>query len=351
MNPYSKLRSHQLWRRAVSNVSRQEFDPVVSVKFAIGSNDRIATAGSCFAQHISRRLDQIGFNYFVPEAGENLSEKDRRVRNYRVFSARFGNIYTTRQLVQLFDEAFAGTERAEAVWERPDGRFVDPYRPQIEPDGFADPEAVRAARIQHLGHVRTMFEQADVFVFTLGLTESWVCQKDGSVFPLAPGVVAGSFVAGDHGFVNFTAAEVESDLRQFLDKVKVVNPGLKVLLTVSPVSLIATYEDRNVLVATTYSKSVLRVAADMIWREYDWVDYFPSYEIITGSYNSGMYYCSDARDVNSLGVAHAMRVFTNNYVAGRGREFSASHEETPPRATESVARVVCDEEAIAQTNF
>src|SRR3546814_5220395 len=72
------------------------------------------------------------------------------------------------------------------------------------------------------------------------------------------------------------------------------------LLTVSPVPLIATYEPEHVLCATTYSKSVLRVAATMLARGREWVDYYPSYEIITGSYNRSVYYESDYRGVNSL---------------------------------------------------
>jgi hypothetical protein len=350
MNPYNKLPNHHMWRRAVSQVARQDFDPVVKPRFEIQRYDRIATAGSCFAQHISRKLDQIGFNYFVPEAGEELAEGERKRRNFRVFSARFGNIYTTRQLLQLFEEAFEGRARTEHVWQRRDGRYVDPYRPQVEPDGFATPEEVAAARAEHLEYVRAMFERADLFVFTLGLTESWIRRDDGSVFPLAPGVVAGAFNETDYSFINFSVAEVEADLAAFLDKLKAVNPRVKVLLTVSPVPLIATYEDRNVLVATTYSKSVLRVAADSMWRKYDWVDYFPSFEIITGSFNYGMYYEDDAREVNHLGVAHAMRVFTGNYVAGRAKTRVIDDAAKVEAYAKQQTNVVCDEEVIAQVS-
>jgi len=353
MNPYSNLPRHHFWRRAVSTANRHEFDPVTSVKFTVSVKDRIATAGSCFAQHISRTLDRFGLHYFVTESGEDLTEAERVARNYLVFSARFGNIYTTRQLIQLFDEAFGRRTPSEHVWRRPDGRLVDPYRPVIEPDGFVDVDTLRASRTEHLVCVRKMFEQADILVFTLGLTEAWLSREDGSVFPLAPGVSGGDYDERHYSFVNLGVAEVEADMRRFLDELKVINPGVKVLLTVSPVPLIATYEDRNVLVATTYSKSVLRVAADTISRAYPWVDYFPSFEIITGSYNYGMYYGDDAREVNHLGVAHAMRVFINNYVPDRRRMPAADLDAAPgpiaaPRPRSSA---ICDEEAISFTNI
>ncbi|WP_156678797.1 GSCFA domain-containing protein [Sphingomonas profundi] len=345
-SPYSTLKDYQFWRRAVSRTETHLFDPVVAPRFRIAADARVATAGSCFAQHISRRLREIDFNYYIPEAGEHLPAEERGPRNYGVFSARFGNLYTTAQLHQLFLEAFGERIPHEMAWRRPDGRYVDAYRQQVEPAGFASANEVAADRARHLAAVRAMFLNADVFVFTMGLTEAWRSRVDGSVFPLAPGVVAGSFDPERYEAVNFGVEEVRGDLVRFLDRLKAVNPGVRVLLTVSPVPLIATFEDRNVLCSTTYSKSVLRVVADMVTREHDWTDYFPSFEIITGSYAGGLYYEDDYRDVNRIGVAHAMRCFLKNYV----------ERDAPPQPDAAAAQlvaaraassgVICDEEAI-----
>lgn len=344
-NPYSGLPDHHFWRRAVAGIEPFLFDPVTSVRFRIGEHERVATAGSCFAQHISNRLADIGFNYFVTEAGEHLPQAERRALNYGVFSARFGNLYTARQLLQLLQGCFDGREPEEGIWKTTDGRFVDSLRPQIVPGGLASAEDVTIARDTHLVHVRRMFEKCDVFVFTLGLTEAWRSRIDGTVFPLAPGVAGGDFDPKLHEFVNFTAADVMADLEEFLQRLKSINPGVRVILTVSPVPLIATYEKRNVLVATTYSKSVLRVAAEAAYRTHDWVEYFPSYEIITGSYNNSCYYEADYRGINSIGVNHAMRCFVRHYTGGEvGRVARISVTEIPAADSE----VVCDEEAIDQ---
>lgn len=77
-------------------------------------------------------------------------------------------------------------------------------------------------------------------------------------------------------------------------------------------------------------------------RAHGWVDYFPSYEIITGSYAGGLYYEEDHREVNHLGVAHAMRCFLQNYVdQGERRQIEAA----PDMGVAS--SVVCDEEVLA----
>lgn len=348
-NPYSGLPDHQMWRRAVSRIEPHRIDPAVAPKFRVTPEMKVATAGSCFAQHISRRLLALGFNYFVPEAGADLPPEARAARQFGVFSARFGNLYTVQQLDQLFDEATSGRARAEIAWQRPDGRYVDPYRPQVEPGGYASPEAVTKARQEHLGMVREMFLGADLFVFTLGLTEAWRSREDGSVFPLAPGVVAGSFDPERHEFHNFSVAESSAALAGFLQKLRGVNPGVRVLLTVSPVPLIATYESRHVLSSTTYSKAVLRVAAQEACDGFDFVDYFPSFEIITGSGTGGLYYEPDQREVNALGVAHAMRCFVEAYTGegrGQGVAGGAASAAKLQRSYDSASAIVCDEEAL-----
>ncbi|MBY8823046.1 GSCFA domain-containing protein [Sphingomonas colocasiae] len=341
-SPYKGLPAHQFWRRSISTVEPHRIDPVTQTRFKIGRNAQVGTAGSCFAQHISRRIMASGFNYLVTETGEGFDEQARVANNYGVFSARYGNIYTTVQLLQLFEEAFGERVPLDRAWIRPDGRFIDPYRQQVEPPGFADEDAVLADRSRHLAAVRRLFEDTDIFVFTLGLTEAWRSRRDGSVFSAAPGVVGGAFDDTEHEFVNFDVAQTYDALSRFLEKLHVINPGVKVLLTVSPIPLIATYEPRSVLVSTTYSKSVLRVAAEMAIREFDWVDYFPSYEIITGSFSGGLYYQPDWREVNALGVSHAMRCFMNNYIEGRG----STATDIAPEAVRSASAsdIVCDEE-------
>ncbi len=339
--PYSDLPDHHFWRRSIASVEVHRIDPVVRTRFRIAPTDRIATAGSCFAQHIARRLQTIGDYYLVAEDGAHLPADDRAARQYGLFSARYGNIYTAAQLWQLWREAYGEWTPVEDAWPGRDGGWVDPFRPTVET--FPTRDAVAADRAPHLAAVRQLFESCDILVFTLGLTEAWRALDDGAVYPLAPGVAGGSYDPARYAFVNYTAADVEEDMGRFLDAVKARNPGLRVILTVSPVPLAATYEDRSVLVSTTYSKAALRVAAEAMIRRFDWVDYFPSYEIIAGSPTGGLYYEPDDREVNPLGVAHVMRLFQRHYIDG---------DAVPPTSAAitadatSTGVVICDESLI-----
>jgi hypothetical protein len=344
-NPYADAKDYQLWRRAVSSVEPHLFNPVICPRVQIRRHARIATAGSCFAQNISRELQRIGFNYFIADRPADLDDAEAKRHNFGVYSARYGNIYTARQLLQLFQEAVEHRHRADKAWQRPDGRYVDPFRPLIEPDGYPTADAVVEARTEHLKDVRKVFLEADFFIFTLGLTECWESKSDGSVYPLAPGVSAGSFDPQFHAFRNLTVGEVEEDLTSFLRSLKAVNPSIRVLLSVSPVPMIATYEDRNVLVSNVYSKSVLRVAAGQAPRQFDWVDYYPAYELVVGSQAGGLYYQDDYREVNSAGVAHAMRCFVDNYVVGdEGRSFATQQNVGALESNRD--ELMCDEREI-----
>jgi hypothetical protein len=78
--------------------------------------------------------------------------------NYGTFSARYGNIYTTAQLLQTAQRAFGHFVPSDDVWLLPKGGFADPFRPAIQPGGFACREELVADREQHLSAVRHMFE-------------------------------------------------------------------------------------------------------------------------------------------------------------------------------------------------
>lgn len=225
---------------------------------------------------------------------------------------------------------------------------MDPFRPRVEPGGFASEEELAADRTRHLECVRQLFEKLDVFVFTLGLTESWEHKADHAVLPLAPGVAGGDWRPEEYEFRNYSVAEVEEDLLAFIDRLRNVNPASRVILTVSPVPLAATYERRHVLVSTGLSKAVLRVAAETCAARRDAVCYFPSYEIITGTHAGGRYFDDDLRSVKKAGVDHVMRVFFAHFAGRQPLQGIGSPTLNFLEAELAAVRdVICDEEAVS----
>jgi hypothetical protein len=266
-NPYKGLNDYCFWSRSMTTPPPGQIDPATRNASILPSHN-VATMGSCFAQHLAKYIRTSGLNYYVSESSPlGMSELEATQKNYGVFSARYGNVYTVRQAVQLFDRAFEEFSPVDGVWEK-NGRFVDAFRPQIEPEGYGSVEDVKRDVVSHLNCVRDVFTKADWFIFTLGLTEAWRSRQDGAIYPTAPGVAGGEFDSSRYEFVNFTCDEIQADLCLLIEKIQGVNPDVQILLTVSPVPLIATYENRHVWVSTTYSKAALRVAADVAERRY-----------------------------------------------------------------------------------
>ncbi|MBY0239730.1 MAG: GSCFA domain-containing protein [Burkholderiaceae bacterium] len=313
-HPYQDMPEYCFWKKGIEARSFQEVDPIASAPFVILPQDKVATAGSCFAQHISRHLKNAGFQFMETEpAHPYTSQEEAASYGYGIYTARYGNIYTARQLLQLFQRAYGLFKPKEEVWEE-GGFYVDPFRPRIQPHGFAGLEEFYADRNQHFAAIRHAFENLDVFVFTLGLTEGWESTKDGAVFPLCPGVAGGVFDQDRHVLHNFSVSEIVADMLVFIDLLKMVNASARVILTVSPVSLAATaVPTEHILSANTYSKSVLRVACQEIVAQRTCAAYMPSYEIITGPHARGRYFTEDCRTVNEAGVAHVMRVFLKHF--------------------------------------
>lgn len=161
-NPYSDLPKSAFWKTGVAQENPYEIKGIYKKKFDIPANAKIATAGSCFAQHISRYLKKNGYNVLdveppPPKLSENLHQKF----GFSMYSARYGNIYTVRQLLQLAQEVASEWTPQNYIWEK-NGKFYDALRPAVEPEGLNSPEKVVEQRRFHISRLKELFESLDL---------------------------------------------------------------------------------------------------------------------------------------------------------------------------------------------
>ncbi|MDR0550050.1 MAG: GSCFA domain-containing protein [Deltaproteobacteria bacterium] len=332
--PYSLLSSDtHFWKTAVAQRMPTQLGDIYHKKFSLDKSTKIMCAGSCFAQHIGNTLRENGFNFlnYEPTFTEHvlLAKIADQSFGYNMYSARYGNIYTTRQLRQLFLRSFDRFQPVEEFWLQND-RYYDPFRPSIEPYGYYTLQEARLMRKSHLAAVKRLFLETEVLVFTLGLTECWTHQEDGAVYPVCPGAAAGVFDPDKYKFLNLTYNDIITDLNLLVGELKEVNPKIKLLLTVSPVPLVATASDNHVLVATMKSKAILRAAAAEIYDQYDFVDYFPSYDLISSIPFGRGAFCENLRQVKPEVVKFVMTRFL------QAHGFSYQTEPTPSPKLASV---------------
>jgi len=358
MNPYTTLPPQHHWKTQLeaADLSAIDYDPAPKWIFDLAV-DRFATAGSCFAQHFARELRKAGGKYVESEPLHPLIPETSG-HGYGLFSARYGNIYTTRQLRELLEQAFGLSPIVNDLFQDKAGRWIDLLRMRAIPDGFSSRQECLLDRDYHLGRVKALFEMCDVFVFTLGLTECWENIELGICYPICPGVIDGAFRPNAHRFLNLSYDECLSDMRRSIELIHQANPKLRILLTVSPVMLVATFEPRGALQSSIASKAILRAVADRCVRDYDFVDYFPSFDIITGPQAAGRFYRDDRRDVTPEGVELVMNVFFRARCSNMPAVKPADTvpEDKPGRSQMAFARdiakameVECDEILLGQT--
>ena len=338
---FDTLPDSAFWRSGVVSGGPFDLTGLFQPKFPVTRDVAVATAGSCFAQHVGHALRGAGLAVLdVEPAPEGLDPATARSFGFNLYSARYGNIYTAAQMRQLLQDTLELTLRPAAIWTR-QGRFYDAIRPGVDPDGCASRSEVQALRHFHLTRLQDLFARAALFVFTLGMTEGW---RDaiGTVYPTAPGVIADPPEAVT--FHNFTFAEVVADLHAIRALLHHFNPAIKLLLTVSPVPLTATVSGRHVLAATTFSKAILRAAVDEFARDLADVDYVPSYEIINHPAARGRFFAANLRSVTQEGVDLVM----GQFLAAHGLRVLpavAATKATPP--DDPASDLIC-EEALAE---
>jgi hypothetical protein len=308
-NPYESLPPNAIWRTAIADRRALEIRELWKPKHPFERSQKVATFGSCFAQNLGRALQERGYAWFDAEPSPDIFVPAIQEKyNYGVFSARTGNIDTVAALRQWVSWAIGTETPPNEIWEIR-GRFFDPFRPSIEPDGFATPEELLASRRVVLRAIRNIIEHADWFVFTLGLTEGWVSSSEGHNYAMWPGTIADEFYSNNHLYKNYTFAEISSDLTWVIEAICNLNNKMRFLLTVSAVPLTATASGKHVLTATTFSKSILRAVAGTMADNLGIVDYFPSFEIITAPPFQGMFYEPDKQAVSKLGATFVMHSF------------------------------------------
>lgn len=263
-NPYKKLSKDCFWLDFINKHTFRE------PKFKIKDTDKVMTAGSCFARRISEYIKPFITEDLHPRFRlEEIYPSFKQAYQYGTFTARYDNMYTVRQFLQLFQRAFGIFNPNDTMWQRSDGKYLDAFRPEINPEGYISENEMLASRKHHFKCVREAFQNLDVLLFTLGLTEAWTSKLDGAIYPICPGVRGmGTYDSEKYAFIDFSVGDLADDFGQLLTLLKSVNNKAKIIITVSPTPMLATATGRPVIEVNFEMKSKLRVACSEICKKH-----------------------------------------------------------------------------------
>jgi len=273
VHPKHHFQKWQVWPGSFENPPVDGNFPAPDTgRFTISPSMPIASMGSCFAREIKRRLIERNYNYIAEETYHPASLHA---------SAAWERIYSTHCMRQIFEYTFEQWKPDLRWWIAPESKKVqDPYRRVILYDTIEEAEA---GFERHRMHSRKALEKASVLILTLGLTEIWQDTVDGSVISLPAGPYVNE--GGDMSRYRFRVSRYEENLinlQRIHQIMAAANPGCKMIITVSPVNLWATFRrDLDVISASCNSKSTLRAAADEFTARHENVFYFPAFEMAT----------------------------------------------------------------------
>lgn len=285
--------------------------PLLQPSFRVSPDTRVFTIGSCFARNIEQALVELGFDVPSARAGICIGSVHRSAA-----ASKFNPYAILSELTWALDPDSPFPD-PDGFIPSGDGKVFDPHLHLGFVDAaFCDLEEARLRRRQ----TREVFAEirtCGLIVITLGLAEVWFDKHlEQHLNGTPPRQAVAEFPERFELHV-LTESDIVTALEQTHALLtRHVQPGFRVLLSVSPVPLAATFTDQDVLVANAYSKAVQRSAAEVFCRRHDDVDYIPSYEAVTLS-NPRYAMQHDLRHVTSDLVDTIMHRVIDAYVEGR----------------------------------
>jgi hypothetical protein len=249
--------------------------------FGISHAEKLLLIGSCFSEHIGERLAAHKFS--------SLSNP---------FGIVYNPISMARSLERLLAENhfFAPFELFEHdglwhSWEH-HGRFSKPEK-SAALSGLNTAYAEAATWLKTTNRLLLTFGSADVFVL-----------RDG-----------GQIVANNHKMPaahfeprRLSVAEIVEATVTILQKIKIQNPDLQIVVTVSPVRHL-----RGGLVENQRSKATLVLACEAICRQLPFAHYFPAYELLLDDLRDYRFYANDLLHPSELAVDYVWQFFEQTF--------------------------------------
>jgi len=261
--------------RRVRNRIEPLCEPVIEPQHSIGRSDQIFTIGSCFARNIEIALKKQ--NFIVPSSDVKFPQEE--LWSGTGLHSGLLNKYTPQAILNELDYVFNDAYKAtDFLIEGDNGKFVDM---QLHSNQGTSYERGIERRRQIKSMIKEFVTTADVIVVTLGLIEVWWDSINEVYLNEMPSKALIDKHKDRFYFQTMTPDQVFKSVSNII---KILNENTKektwIMLTVSPVPLARTFRNKDVIVANMYSKSLLRVAAELECEKSDSVEYFPSYESV-----------------------------------------------------------------------
>ncbi|MFT7343609.1 MAG: lysophospholipase L1-like esterase [Lentimonas sp.] len=248
----------------------------------ISHSSRMFFIGSCFAETIFSKTQTAGFNSYQP---------------------KLGSLFHPTAIFKVLENALQ-VDPDLRVFKK-ENHFLSWDTASVV-NAFSEKEVQQRLKTVY-SEVKTELQNTDVLFITLGTAKGYYFENE--------------FVANCHKVpsVNFTNQLIDDqailiEFKRVLDSIRLINPNLKVVLTVSPVRHV-----RDGLIENNRSKARLLKFVELA-EKLEGVSYFPAYEILIDKLRDYRFYAEDMVHPNEIAQNYIWSVFKSFYCSTKTNE-------------------------------
>ncbi len=248
---------------------------IVPLQEPLGYHQQWFTLGSCFSEHMGRRLTNAGFDITV-----------------NPFGVLFNPLSISRSVKRLLSKTQVAEDQLFAhgsVWNH--FEFSNLY-------SGVDKQTTLLQMNEAITKASEQFREAGVLLLTFGTSWIYELQQSGEVVANCHKLPANRFIRR-----RLTVAEIVTEYSQLLSDLPA---GLRVVFTVSPVRHWKDGAHEN-----TLSKSVLHLAIDELTSLFPSTGYFPAYELVLDELRDYRFFTDDMVHPSDLAVDYVWQQFVN----------------------------------------
>ena len=243
-------------------------------------NDRILTLGSCFAENIGTKLQEAFFLTFINP---------------------FGVMYNPMSVAQgirhlLSEKEFTAADLFQS------GSLWNSLAHSSTFSAVTADEALQKINSRLLA-ARYFLHETNLMMITLGTAWVFELVDTRKIVSNCHKLPASRFTRR-----RLSVDEIINEFTEVFGLLRNSYPGLKFIFTVSPIRHWKDGAHEN-----TVSKSTLHLAVDALEKQFDFVHYFPAYEIMMDELRDYRFYASDMLHPSDVAVDYIWQRFGDTY--------------------------------------
>ncbi len=248
--------------------------------FTLDHNDKIMMMGSCFAENMATLLSDSGFQIDINP---------------------FGTVYNPQSLASGIRELLSDKKYATSDLFSFQGLFHS-FSHHSRFSAISEDNCLENIN-SRLKTSSDFLKNSTIFIITYGTSYVYNLKSNGKS-------VTNCHKLPDNHFIRkrLSVEDIVNDWSLLIEELKVFNPGLKLLFTVSPIRHWKDGAHENQL-----SKSTLLLAIDELMHQNNSCYYFPSFEILMDELRDYRFYADDMLHPSSVAIEYIKERFSDTF--------------------------------------